>query len=73
MTEDNFESNRRNYIASELADVNTTTPENLKVAFRNPDFSPGTKWLTISQEQFKQIERILTLGTQGEADARRAD
>lgn len=62
MTEEKYEQQRCNYIASELATVNTTQPEYLSVQFRNPDFSPGTKWLNITQEQFKEIERILTLG-----------
>lgn len=55
---------RRNYIASELGTVNSTQPDRLAIAFRNPDFLPGTKWMNITQEEFKQIERILTLGNE---------
>lgn len=70
---DRLERDQRNYIACELASVNSTEPHYMRVQFQNPDFLPGTKWLNITQAQFKEIERILTLGTQGEADARRTD
>jgi hypothetical protein len=57
-----LDKDRRNYIAAEMAAVNSTEPPRLAVAFRNPDFHPGTKWMNITQEEFKEIERILTLG-----------
>lgn len=69
MTEEKHDAQRKNYLASQLSDVNTTEPNTLQLAIRNPDFSPGTKWLNITQAEFKQIERILTLGTQGETDS----
>jgi hypothetical protein len=59
-----LDSDRRNYIASEMATVNSTTPPRLAIAFRSPDFLPGTKWMNITQEEFKAIERILTLGNE---------
>jgi hypothetical protein len=57
-----------NYIAAELHNVNVYQSDKVKVQFRDLN-GLSTKWLFITQEQFKEIERILTLGTQGQADS----
>jgi len=49
------------YIACELHNVNVYKSDKVKVQFRDLN-GLATKWLFITQEQFKQIERILTLG-----------
>lgn len=57
-----------NYIAAELHNVNVHQSEKIKVQFRDLN-GLSTKWLFITQDQFKEVERILTLGTQGKTDS----
>lgn len=52
----------KNYIATELANVNVHEVNVLSIQVRDPN-GLATKWLNITQEQFKEIERILTLGS----------
>jgi len=54
------------YIATQMKRVSDTDPEMVDVKFVNPDAEVGylgkTNWFLITKDQFKQIERILTLG-----------
>lgn len=50
-----------NYIAAELHNVNVYKSEKIKVQFRDLN-GLSTKWLLITQEQFKEVERVLSLG-----------
>lgn len=53
----------KNYIASELHNVNVHEVDVLTIQVKDPN-GLSTKWLNITQEEFKQIERILTLGNE---------